>query len=83
MTPLDELKSKNTIPTSLISAYNKKIVTAEEAVRVIKSDDKIILQGGCAVPFALVNAMVNRKDTTLRRGNSAHINRGRATLSET
>ncbi len=63
MTPFEELKSKNTIPTSLISAYNKKIVTAEEAVRVIKSKDKIIMQGGCAVPHTLINAMVERKDT--------------------
>jgi 4-hydroxybutyrate CoA-transferase len=62
MPPLDELKSKGSIPTSLISSYNKKIVTADEAVKVIKSGDRIIVQGGCAVPFALVNAMVNRKD---------------------
>ncbi|HEY6906772.1 MAG TPA: acetyl-CoA hydrolase/transferase C-terminal domain-containing protein, partial [Ignavibacteriaceae bacterium] len=53
---------KSSIPTSLISSYNKKIVTADEAVKVIKSGDRIIIQGGCAVPFALVNAMVNRKD---------------------
>ena len=63
MTPLEELKSKNTIPTSLISSYNKKIVTPEEAVRVIKSKDRIIVQGGCAVPHTLINAMVERKDT--------------------
>ena len=62
MTPPDELRSKSNIPTRLISSYNKKIVSAEEAVRVIKSGDRIILQGGCAVPFALVNAMVNRKN---------------------
>jgi acetyl-CoA hydrolase len=62
MTPLDEIKSKSSIPTSLLSSYNKKIVSAEEAVRVIKSGDRIIIQGGCAVPFALVNAMVDRKD---------------------
>lgn len=62
MTPPDDLKSKNYIPTSLINAYNKKIVTAEEAVKAIIPGDRIIMQGGCAVPFALVNAMVERKD---------------------
>ena len=63
MTPLEELKSKNTIPTNLLSSYNKKIVTADEAVRVIKSGDRIIIQGGCALPLALINAMVNKKDS--------------------
>ena len=62
MTPPEELKSKNFIPISLISAYNKKVVSAEEAVKVIIPGDRIILQGGCGVPFALVNAMVQRKD---------------------
>jgi len=62
MIPPDELKSKNFIPTNLISAYNKKVVSAEEAVKVIIPGDRIILQGGCGVPFALVNAMVQRKD---------------------
>ncbi|HSD62722.1 MAG TPA: acetyl-CoA hydrolase/transferase C-terminal domain-containing protein [Ignavibacteriaceae bacterium] len=62
MTPLEELKSKNYIPTNLISAYNKKIVAPEDAVKTIIPGDRIIIQGGCAVPFALVNAMVERKN---------------------
>jgi acetyl-CoA hydrolase len=62
MTPAEELKSKNYIPTHLISEYNKKVITAEDAVKTIIPGDRIIIQGGCAVPFALVNAMVERKD---------------------
>lgn len=62
MPPAEELKSKNYIATHLISEYNRKVVTAEEAVKTIIPGDRIIIQGGCAVPFALVNAMVERKD---------------------
>jgi 4-hydroxybutyrate CoA-transferase len=36
------------------------VTTAEEAVKVIKSGDKIHLHPGCAVPEILVDAMVNR-----------------------
>ncbi len=36
------------------------MTTAEEAVKVIKSGDKIYLHPGCAVPEILVDAMVNR-----------------------
>ena len=44
------------------SKYNEKVVTADEAVRVIKSGDNIIVQPGCAAPLELIRAMVRRKD---------------------
>jgi acetyl-CoA hydrolase len=45
-----------------VAKYNSKVVTADEAVRVIKSKDKLVIQPGCAAPFDLINAMVRRKD---------------------
>ncbi len=43
-----------------IDTYRSRITTAEEAVKVIKSGDKIHLHPGCAVPGILVDAMVER-----------------------
>ncbi len=45
---------------SWIDTYRSRITTAEEAVKVIKSGDKIYLHGGCAIPQILVEAMVGR-----------------------
>jgi acetyl-CoA hydrolase len=58
---VDELKHKN-MPANVLSIYNKKLTTADEAVRRIKSGDNIVVQPGCAVPLELVRAMVKRKD---------------------
>ena len=43
-----------------IDTYRSRITTAEEAVKGIKSGDKIYLHPGCAVPEILVDAMVYR-----------------------
>ncbi|MBE2227049.1 MAG: acetyl-CoA hydrolase/transferase family protein [Ignavibacteria bacterium] len=40
--------------------YSQKYVTPEEAVKVIKSNDRIYIQSGCAYPQRLVEAMVAR-----------------------
>ncbi|MEJ5350921.1 MAG: acetyl-CoA hydrolase/transferase C-terminal domain-containing protein [Melioribacteraceae bacterium] len=45
-----------------VKKYNSKVTTAEEAVKVIKSGDKIIIQPGCAAPLELIRALVERKD---------------------
>jgi 4-hydroxybutyrate CoA-transferase len=45
---------------SWVDTYRSRITTAEEAVSVIKSGDKIFLHPGCAVPEVLVDAMVAR-----------------------
>jgi len=58
----DEVKIGKPNTAAWVSKYNSKLVTAEEAVKVIKSGDKIVIQPGCAAPFALINAMVDRKD---------------------
>ncbi|MGE5437863.1 MAG: acetyl-CoA hydrolase/transferase family protein, partial [Syntrophothermus sp.] len=47
---------------NILNAYSKKIVTADEAVKVIKSNDKIIVHSNCALPSVLLDAMVKRKD---------------------
>ncbi|HUI31604.1 MAG TPA: acetyl-CoA hydrolase/transferase C-terminal domain-containing protein [Candidatus Acidoferrales bacterium] len=45
---------------SWVDTYRSRVTTAEEAVKVIKSGDKIHLHPGCAVPEILVDAMVAR-----------------------
>ncbi len=62
MVAIDEIKPKNTIPFNILHAYNQKIVTADEAVKVIKSGDKILAHSNCAFPTALINALVKRKN---------------------
>lgn len=56
--------TKTTKPPAphFLRMYNNKSTTAAEAVKHIKSGDKIIVQPGCAVPMALTNALVDRKD---------------------
>ncbi|HET54743.1 MAG TPA: acetyl-CoA hydrolase/transferase family protein [Ignavibacteria bacterium] len=53
--------TKNNNPAWLVK-YNSKIVKAEEAVKIINSGDKIVVQPGCAAPLELIRAMVKRKD---------------------
>ncbi len=36
------------------------IMTAEEAVKLIKSGDRVLIQGGAATPQTLIKAMVAR-----------------------
>lgn len=62
MTTTEESKTKLNIPTNLLKVYNNKVVSADEAVKHIKSGDNIVVQPGCAIPLELVNAMVRRKD---------------------
>jgi len=61
MMPVEHKATKN-LAANLLSIYNKKVVSADEAVKVIKSGDNIMVQPGCAVPITLINAMVRRKD---------------------
>ena len=52
----------NNISSNLIRIYKNKIVSAEDAVKIITSGDNVIVQPGCAVPLKLIDAMVERKD---------------------
>jgi len=59
---VDEIKVGLTSNAPWVKKYNSRIVTADEAVKIIKSNDKIVVQPGCAAPLELINAMVRRKD---------------------
>lgn len=61
MTVVEDIKQKN-FPANILNIYNKKLTTADEAVKQIKSGDNIVVQPGCAVPLELVRAMVKRKN---------------------
>jgi acetyl-CoA hydrolase len=59
---LTEVKIGKPANAPWIKRYNSRLVSADEAVKVIKSKDKLIIQPGCAAPSELINAMVRRKD---------------------
>jgi acetyl-CoA hydrolase len=61
MTIVEDLKQRN-IPANILNIYNKKLTSADDAVKQIKSGDNIVVQPGCAVPLELVRAMVKRKN---------------------
>ena len=59
---LEETRTKKDNNPIWLSKYNSKTVTADEAVKIIKSGDNVVIQPGCAAPMELIRAMVNRKD---------------------
>jgi acetyl-CoA hydrolase len=59
---IDQVKIDKPINGPWVKKYNAKLVSADDAVKVIKSNDKIIVQPGCAAPHELINAMVKRKE---------------------
>ena len=65
MTTIDELKVNMIKQPSWVSKYKEKLTTADDAVKVIKSGDSIVVQPGCAAPMELLRAMVRRKDELL------------------
>lgn len=58
----EETKITKTNSPAWLAKYNSKVVTADEAVKVINSGDKVVIQPGCAAPMELIRAMVRRKD---------------------
>lgn len=58
----DEIKIGTNLSANMLTSYKRKLVTAEQAVRVIKSNDNIIVHANTAFPLALIEAMVARKD---------------------
>jgi len=55
-----KIKISNLAPW--VKKYQEKVVSADEAAKLIKSNDKIIVQPGCAAPLELIRAMVRRKE---------------------
>ncbi len=47
---------------SWVDDYKKKLVSAEDAVSVIKSSDRVYISGNAATPYVLMNALASRKD---------------------
>jgi 4-hydroxybutyrate CoA-transferase len=45
-----------------IDGYKKKISSLEEAVSVVKSNDKIYVSGNAATPLTIIKALAGRKD---------------------
>jgi 4-hydroxybutyrate CoA-transferase len=43
-----------------LEEYHRKMVSADEAVKVVQSGDRVLLQAGCGVPQALEAALVRR-----------------------
>jgi acetyl-CoA hydrolase len=43
-------------------SYQKKVVTAAEAVKAVKSGDRIFLTGNCSVPKTILAALVDRAE---------------------
>lgn len=61
MTATEEIKPSINIPFNILENYKKKVVPADEAVLVVKSEDNVVVQCGCAVPIATIDALVKRK----------------------
>ncbi|MGB2843580.1 MAG: hypothetical protein WBC02_01855, partial [Candidatus Aminicenantaceae bacterium] len=47
---------------SWVDDYKSKLITAEEAVSVIQSGDRVYISGNAATPYALMSALASRKD---------------------
>ncbi|MEJ2448726.1 MAG: hypothetical protein P8Y37_12415, partial [Anaerolineales bacterium] len=45
---------------SWIEQYQSKVVSAAEAVKAVKSGDRIFLTGNCSVPKTILAALVDR-----------------------
>jgi acetyl-CoA hydrolase len=58
----DEIKLGTNLSANVLTTYKRKLVTAEQAVRVIKSNDNIIVHANTAFPLTLIEAMVARKE---------------------
>ncbi len=57
-----EIKNKMNLPTNILRSYSSKVVSAEEAMSVIKSNDKIVVHSNAAMPYKLIDAMVERRN---------------------
>ncbi|NQT78936.1 MAG: acetyl-CoA hydrolase/transferase family protein [Candidatus Aminicenantes bacterium] len=47
---------------SWVDDYKSKLITAEEAVSVIQSGDRVYISGNAATPYSLMSALASRKD---------------------
>ncbi len=59
---LDEIKSGKMREAVWLKNYSRKLCSSDEAMKVVKSGDKIVVQPGCAAPMELIRALVRKKD---------------------
>lgn len=57
-----DLKQGKFKSAAWVGKYNSKLVSAEDALKVVKNGDSIVVQPGCASPTELIKALVARKD---------------------
>jgi len=60
---------------SWLEDYKRKVVTADEAVRAVKSHQRVFLHGGCSTPLILEDALV-RRSSELEGVEIVHIHSG-------
>ncbi|MCF8260586.1 MAG: 4-hydroxybutyrate CoA-transferase [Melioribacteraceae bacterium] len=58
----EDLKLNKSIGPAWIAKYNSKSISADDALKIVKSGDKIIVQPGCSAPLQLIRSLVKRKD---------------------
>lgn len=57
-----ETMQKTNYASNYQASYKSKLVSAEEAVSVVKSGDKVVVHSNCAIPLHLINSLVLRKN---------------------
>ena len=55
-----------------------KSVSAQEAVKIIKSNDRVYIQAGAAAPQSLIKAMTERSDELINNLSQNYIPEGEA-----
>jgi len=59
---IDKVGPVKTKTAAWLKNYQSKIVSSDEALKILKSGDNVVVQPGCATPMELIRAMVRRKD---------------------
>ena len=58
----EEIKVNSSKKASWREKYKSKVLSSDDALKVAKSGDKIVIQPGCAAPMELIRALVRKKD---------------------
>jgi acetyl-CoA hydrolase len=58
----EEVKINKPQKLSWKEKYKSKVMSSDDALRVVKSGDKVVIQPGCAAPMELIRALVRKKD---------------------
>lgn len=58
----EELKIDKPKKITWQEKYKSKVLSSDDALKVVKSGDKVVIQPGCAAPMELIRALVRKKD---------------------